>query len=566
MAFYILILLLFCEGLGIFLFHTYLPYFLALIPSLLIIYRIIHHNDFRISFSPSALLLGCSTFLYTISIASSANKEASIESILVFISLYLFYLYFSSYPINKHSISTHIYILCAIFIGGFLVYSNQRFLAKPFYIPQTEYQLVSPLYYPHNHLGDFLGLGMVISFYYFLTTSRLKYLVLLFIFIPFVLISFSNSAYLSITLTCITLIFFALRLYHTALKKVLIIFTFVVLTMVIFFIGSTKESANFPAFKNIQQYITKTFSFYPKTLGSTRFIYFLQAIEGIKQHPLTGIGPNNFARYSSQIYQSARVFTTDVHNIFLEIGVEAGLPALLFFLVFIVFRIRHGIINPSLSFFIFLYFLFNFQTDYTYKIYSILLFFIFSASQINRQNQNKNTSIGTFVFSGTALFLQVIIICIITSLIFQKSGSPSKAVLFNPFNRYAYYDLLKEASAQHNNIHIDEYAGKLRNISKVNIQSELIIADAYQTVVEPQKQLQALQSAYHLQPILSPNYIEQLYALILQFQSKKQADQLITSYISNRQQAMYYVANKQTVEELRSLCKKTYEKACEKVK
>lgn len=566
MAFYILVLLLFCEGLGIFSFHAILPYILVLLPCLLFLFHTLYYGEFHISFSPSAIFFGISTFLYTLSIISSANKEASIAPILLYISLYLFYLYFSSYPQKEKRTATSIYILCFIFIGAFLIFMRNKGHFPLFFIPQTEYQLITPLYYPHNHLGDFLGLGIVISFYYFITTSRLKYLIPLVLFTPFILFSFSNSAYVATLLTSLMLIVFFFKKYHANIRKMIFVFITLTIVMGIVFIGSTKGSERFPPFKVVQEYIVKAFSFYPKTIGSTRLNYFSQASTGIKKNPLMGIGPGNFTSLSKQLNRSSWEFTTDVHNLFLEIGVEAGLPTLLFFLVFIALRIRHGIVIPTLPFFIFLYLLFNFQTDYTYKIYSLLLLFIFSAAQSGIHDRNQNTAIGTFIFAGTALFLQIVIVCMLTSLILQKIGNPSSAVLFNPFNRYAYYDLLKEAAAQKNSSLVDLYTYKLHDISRVNVQSELEIINANKIVGKPQRILELLENAHRLQPLLPPSYMEQLYNLTLQYRSKNQADGLIISYILGRKKTPYFTLNKKTVQELSDLCKKTYEKACEVIK
>ena len=566
MAFYILILLLLSEGLGIFLLHSALPYIFALIPSFLYILHSFHHNKFHISFSLSSFFFGCSIFLYALAILYSINKEASIGSILIFLSLYLFYLYFSSYPIKQVKIIKSIYILSIIFIGAFLFFVNRRALSS-LIIPQTEYQLVTPLYYPHNHLGDFLGLGIVISFFYLFTSSKLIYLIPLFIFIPFVLISFSNSAFVSIFLSCVVIIVFFFKSKKIHIRKLLFIFLIITTLMITIFIGSTKESEYVPPFKNIQQFVTKTFSFYPKTIGSTRLSYFSQAIEGVIRNPLFGIGPNTFTYFSRQFNTTGYIFSTDVHNIFLEIGFEAGIPALLFFIAFIVLKIRHGILNPTIFFFIFLYLLINFQTDYTYKIYSVLALFIFSASQINvPQRDHKNNNIGTYIFIGITLFLQIIVICILTSLIFQKSGNPSQAVLFNPFNRYAYYDLLKEAAANKNIALVDEYAKKLQIISPVNLQSELEIVNAYKTIGEPNKLLRSLEKAYSIQSLLPPLYIEQLYKLTEKYRSKEKAKQLITRYIDERQKALYFRRDKNTLFQLSQLCKKTYENACGGIK
>jgi len=566
MAFFILIALLFCEGIGLFLFHFHLPYILALIPCALFIFHITREGNFSIDFSPSVLLLGCSTFLYAYSLFNSINKEASIKPILVFISIYLLYLYFSSYPIQEKQIRRGIYLLSILFIGGFIFFSINKASLSPFIIPQTEYQLVSPLYYPHNHLGDFLGLGVVVSFFYFFTTSRLIFLIPLVIFIPFILISFSTSAYVSIFLTCTVLIVFFCIKKNNNVKQIFFTLCFLFILMMVMFIGSIKESEQIPFFKMIQHSITKTFSFHPKDIGSNRITYFIQAVEGIKKSPLVGIGPDNFNILSQRLSLSNDDFTTDVHNIILEIGVEAGFPALLFFLAFIVSKIKHGIQNPTIFFFIFLYLLFNFQTDYTYKIYSLFALFICAASQIGNKSQEKTTIVGTCIFTGGALFLQVVIICMLTSLIFQKLGDPAKAILFNPFNRYAYYDLLKNAANSKNGILIGKYTNKLRDISPANMQSELEIVKAYQALGEPHQFLNSLEKAYNLHLTLPFSYMEHMYILTAKYRSQKQAEDFITLYSGRKQKAPYFIQNKNAVEELLNLCKKTYKKACDNIR
>jgi len=191
---------------------------------------------------------------------------------------------------------------------------------------------------------------------------------------------------------------------------------------------------------------------------------------------------------------------------------------------------------------------------------------MFFASQTGQHSQNKNTTLGICAFASASLFLQIVIVCIISSLILQKMGSPAKAIFLNPFNRYAYYDLLREASVNKDSTLVDVYANKLHTISKVNLQSEFEIISAYRAVEKPQELLNALETAYQMQPLLPPTYIEQLYALTVQYRSKKQGDDIVTSYILERQKAPYYINDKKTVAELLDLCKKTYEKGCEGVK
>lgn len=51
-----------------------------------------------------------------------------------------------------------------------------------------------------------------------------------------------------------------------------------------------------------------------------------KALNGIKDHPLLGVGPHCFANYSGM--------WVEVHDAYLQIGVEAGIPALILYLLF----------------------------------------------------------------------------------------------------------------------------------------------------------------------------------------------------------------------------------------
>lgn len=57
-----------------------------------------------------------------------------------------------------------------------------------------------------------------------------------------------------------------------------------------------------------------------------KYLY-VKSLEGIGQHPLLGIGPRCFGNYSG--------IWRDVHNAYLQIGVEGGIPVLILYLIFL---------------------------------------------------------------------------------------------------------------------------------------------------------------------------------------------------------------------------------------
>jgi O-antigen ligase len=57
-----------------------------------------------------------------------------------------------------------------------------------------------------------------------------------------------------------------------------------------------------------------------------KFLYF-KSLEGIEYHPLLGVGPRCFANYSG--------IWREVHNAYLQIAVEGGIPVLILYLIFL---------------------------------------------------------------------------------------------------------------------------------------------------------------------------------------------------------------------------------------
>ncbi len=538
--------------------QRYLPFLLAVIPSLLFLKTMLQTGSFHIKNTQSGFLLTFTGVLYAASLLFSINKEASVNSVLWFCAFTLFFLYSSTYQENRKNIIRTIFAVSLLYCAGFIIW---RLYPHILSIQHAD-QLMIPFYQPHNHLGDLLGISILIALYYFTANPRLIYLIPVGFFFPFLLISFSNSAYLSFTITSLLIFLNGIKKGALGTKKTILILFFFCIGILVFVFGSVRLLPKTPIQQKINKIFSNTFSFSPKTTGSNRIVYFAQALEGIQRHPLFGVGPNNFAELSRELKKSRDDFTTDAHNVFFEISVESGILTLLFFALFVFTVMRRGINNASLLFFLFLYLLLNFQTDYTYKIASAFFLFIVFAAQSENRSEAKPSRLLTAGYIIGSFVLQITVIFLLASLIFQKVENPYLAIRCNPFNRTAYYDLINQAVKTVNKEKVDVYAIKLRAISSVNTQSELVLADAYKAVGEPKKQYITLQTAYRLQPLLSTSYMETLFNLTVKYESRKQAEQLITTYIANRKKASFFSADKQTFTELKNLCAKTFNKGC----
>ncbi|MFQ3262053.1 O-antigen ligase family protein [Reinekea sp.] len=78
-----------------------------------------------------------------------------------------------------------------------------------------------------------------------------------------------------------------------------------------------------------------------------RLLYWENGIEMIKEHPFTGVGLYNFIPYYTDVYPDDINFTNQrgervaelPHNIFVQVGTDGGIPALLIYCLFIIFCI-----------------------------------------------------------------------------------------------------------------------------------------------------------------------------------------------------------------------------------
>lgn len=75
-----------------------------------------------------------------------------------------------------------------------------------------------------------------------------------------------------------------------------------------------------------------------------RILYWENGIDMIKDHPFTGVGYFNFPRYFGRYYPDDVLFgrVELPHNIFIQVGTDAGITGLLIFIILIIVAIRRG--------------------------------------------------------------------------------------------------------------------------------------------------------------------------------------------------------------------------------
>lgn len=271
------------------------------------------------------------------------------------------------------------------------VYSLALNLIFPMdFIPFDGYQLVFSRFGSHNHLGDFLVLPMFISLYFLFKKGQKKYLLPLVLFFPFFIFSYSRSAYLSFIFTGSVFLTQWFLIGDSKLRKSIpaLFASLGIIITSLFFVITVFESGYVSFLNPIHQELVSTFGLRFKHFGANRPEYIRTAINSIKEKPFFGVGPGNF-RYASMKYSSIPNYSThSSHNIFFDVLVEYGFATFLIFLVFISFTVWKLMQTPSIYGYLYMALLLNFQTDYTFRIFSIALLFCIFTGIIFKMKKN----------------------------------------------------------------------------------------------------------------------------------------------------------------------------------
>ncbi len=249
-----------------------------------------------------------------------------------------------------------------------------------FTIPSNGYQFIFPKFASHNHLGDFLIIPLTALLYSLFLEKKIfkQVLILLGIayFFLYFIFSYSRSAYISLVLVLIVMVLFLIQT-HKKIKQVFLYSTVVCILLSLFFLFTVAPASNrnslLQTFNNILVKNDKLSGF--RNPSGSRLEYTREGLSSIFANPFLGLGPGNFAYASQKTFLPKRLWTESAHNILLDILVENGIPAGLVF-IFLMFELFKRS-QKNIYFYMGLAMLFNFQSDYTYRIYSFfILFFV----------------------------------------------------------------------------------------------------------------------------------------------------------------------------------------------
>ncbi|MDE3056168.1 MAG: O-antigen ligase family protein [Verrucomicrobiota bacterium] len=199
---------------------------------------------------------------------------------------------------------------------------------------------------PHaNVLGGLLAASLLVSYFFFTLTPRLRLLLSFAIPLQFfvMLLTYSRSALFGWFLA--TLFWFFYKKEKFSLWLIALILT------------STAASCLILHEQLLSRGGVFNYNSPAKESDSMRLVYQEKALNTIKEHPFFGVG------FGQLPLQSASQNHSEVHNIYLYLAAESGLPALLLFLLFLASLARQIFFSPP--------------TPYLRTLASLLLLFLF---------------------------------------------------------------------------------------------------------------------------------------------------------------------------------------------
>ena len=196
-----------------------------------------------------------------------------------------------------------------------------------------------------NTAGAFFAISTIITLVMYLKDKNSKKSI--FYYIAFVLsytgllVSLTRIAWLgTIGALVLTVIFLRKDLKKNIKKDMLIIVTFVVMLVVLDFTGNGRIVGRYYAMK---QQIKQANEGNLEQLGSYRFYIYGRAFKVIADNPIVGTGPDCFAYYATLTREDYKEhpelggtgYFDKVHNEYLEYAATMGIPALIFYMWFI---------------------------------------------------------------------------------------------------------------------------------------------------------------------------------------------------------------------------------------
>ncbi|MBI5123624.1 O-antigen ligase family protein [Candidatus Roizmanbacteria bacterium] len=533
------------EGLGVFSQRTYLGYYYLILPLCLFIFSLIKKKPIRFPTIASIFFILFLIFSLISSLNFSVDKQISFEWWLFYLANFLVFIFFYNFKSEAERLIKLVIVMATvIFVAGFLlkVLFPNFFLIKN--LPVREFNLFFSFYtYAHNHLGDFLGLSLILIFAGLIKNIKRVYLASFFALVILFLYSFSRSAYLSLSLV---ISIFILQFRD---RRVVIFFSTVLFFVIAFFFLISSPYG-------------KLFHLPQKQFFNNRENYWQQGIQAIKEKPIFGFGMGNFG-YASQKYRSNYYTSTQTaHNFLLENFVENGLLATLPLIIFLTLLLLSAWRRQSVFSLLFFYLFFIFQTDYIYGMYSVMVLFMILAAIVYEE---KNEVDHTAVFGIITLFLYFALQMIVISHIFIKNNRLELAVQLYPLNKLAYPSLIQKKAKEGDSTGAIIIANQYKTIAPDDEDIVRTFAETYLTLGDKKKALLYFEKMYTNNHLLGLSIVEKIYLLKKEIATDQQAEAFIQQAFLDFNNAPYWYKTQALKEQIKTFCKKYKKDFCGKI-
>lgn len=490
----------------------------------------VHKQKFQLPQKLTVLFLIFLLFS-AISTAFSVSVIASFRELLVYLSLFLIFAYVINHKADlKNLIVPSIFALAYFFSLYSLVLKKWSSI-----LIYSSYNLVTPGGRSHNLLGNFLVLPILISFYKLQTAKgndrkskeRLFFLASILFFMPFFVLSYSRSAYLTLILSlCLLGFYFVRQKKIKFFSRSVFSGLAVLLLTVVLFLSTVDEAKKIPILSFVNKELLQSFDLKYKTFFARRGAFFSNAISSIKLRPFFGLGPGNYYFGSQRFSSVINDRTTTSHNLFLEIFSENGVLVGIVF-VLIVYLL---FVNSRMDVFklTFLALFLNFQTDYTYRLFPLILLFFILAGMIYKEKAQIK---GKSLIIVLTIILLIFIDLIFLSKIMLKRRSYKAAFYLYPLNSSVYKPLIELNLGKGDYQKLDFYLSLYGNLSKGPYVSEYI-ANTYLIIDDKKNALFSLKRAYLWDPFNPGGRFRRIYDLEEEVYGEEAAMRFVNSHLT----------------------------------
>jgi hypothetical protein len=245
-------------------------------------------------------------------------------------------------------------------------------------------------------------------------------------------------------------------------------------------------------------------------------------LNSIVQSPLVGVGPGNFLYASMRYKPEFNTATDSSHNIFFDIFTENGKVAGLIFaaiLILVFSRGKSGVF-PLLA----LAMLLNFQTDYTFRIYSFFILFCFLLGLIYREKNVIMITKNVLIVPSLLLFFALILIGISNAL--TRINDYKKAFYFYPLNQDVYQVLIEndlKTTTPDESLYLKLYSVFFQG----DPDTLFYLGAKYEQFNQHDKALLFYKSSYEANPFQNTNITERIYYLLAKVHGERDAREFI---------------------------------------